>query len=1035
MQTDVPSVLAVLVARNGAAWLPRALRSLARQTHPRVGVVAVDNASTDGSAELLERSLGARRVIRLERDLGFAGAIGRAMEIPAVRRVDYLLLLHDDVALAPNAVARLVEEAVRVQGAGVVGPKVLDWDGRVLLEVGFSTDRFGYPHSPIEDDEIDQGQYDAPREVLFVSTATMLVSREALERVGPPDERLAPADLDLCWRIRLAGYRVVVTPRAVAVHRMAAARGERRTDGIRPTYETERAALSAILVNYRPWTLAWVVPLAALQGIGRIALSLLGRRFQRAGVVLAAWGWNLVHLPGTIRRRARAQRSRRVSDRDITRWMSPAGARLQRWATQASGVLVGKRAAQVEEGEELEAPPLHERVASVVVDHPVAVAWIAAAVVTLVAFREVLFAGRIEGGAYPVFPPDAASFFTAVASSWRQTGFGGPELASPALVPLGLGSFVALGNPDLLGRLLVALGPAAAGAACYAATRRFGVRAGAAVVAALSYALAAPALWAASEGRVSVIVLLIGLPAVAARLVVAFAPGGPPDRLRWVVGTGMALAAIVAFEPSGWIAVAIGAVLLAMIPEQRGSRVRGLVLTVAVMAVAALLLFPFVATLVQAGGVGPGASARARFPDLLRLAPGPGPGSGLTAAFLPVAGILAFTVATKRRAAWRSLLIAAAGILLAWLAAAGRLPGPLGEPVPYLAAAALSLAILVGLGVAGMPHGVRRAAFGTPQIVAALTTVVLVAGLSGQTVRALPGGWAVGEERVAPAWPVVTSIEPGTPFRVLWLADNDGLPFPPPGGDPEGVAAAAGTELAYGVTGRAGRSLLAIGLPPDDTALVRVEAVITAVLEGRVAHAGALLGPMGIRYVVAGEDRLPTVAARRLGEQVDLDLVQRAGGLAIYRNARAVPSAAIVPGEAAVTAARSPSLLAPADVVGATAGRLSGGPESLRGTVPEGGVSLLLIADRFDPSWRARSQTGEALPFAAFGWGLGFEGRPGPVTVEFRGTLRRTLELIALGLLWAIALWSVRRREERTARSDQAGTNEEVPVLAEVNRT
>ena len=1034
MQTEVPSVLAVLVTRNGAAWLPRALRSLARQTHGRFGVLAIDNASTDGSVELLQRSLGAKRVIRLDRDRGFAGAIRRALEIPAVRRVDFLLLLHDDVVLAPGAVARLVEEAGRVSGAGVVGPKVLDWDGRVLLEVGFSTDRFGYPHSPIEEEEIDQGQYDAPREVLFVSSAVMLVSREALERVGPPDERLSPTGLDLCWRIRLAGYRVLVTPRAVALHRMARARGERPDGVAHPRYETERAALAAILVNYRLWTLAWVLPIYALQAVGRIALSLLGRRFERAGEVVAAWGWNLAHLPGTIARRARARRVRRVPDREIVRFMSPAGARLQRWATQASGVLVGRRAAQVEEGEELEAPPLRERVASVVADHPVAVAWIGAAVVTLVAFREVLFASRIEGGAFPVFPADVASFFRAFASSWRETGFGGPELASPALVPLGAGSFLAFGNPDLLGRLLVALGPVAAGVSCYAAAQRLRLRAGAAVVAAVSYALAAPALWAASEGRVSVIVFLVALPVVASRLMGAFAPGGPAHPLRWIVGTAMGMAAAVAFQPSAWLAVALIASALVVVVERRGSRIRGVALAVAVAAVAALLLFPFVAALVDAGGAGTGPPARARFLDLLRLAPGPGPGSGVAAAFLPLAGVLAFAVAAERRAAWRWSLVAVAGIPLAWLAAAGRLPAPLGEPVPYLAASAFSLAIVVGFGVAGMPHGVRAAAFGTPQVVAGLTTVVLVVGIVGQAVRILPGRWAVGEERLAPAWPVVTSTEPGLPFRVLWLAADDGLPFPPPGGDPEGVAAAGGTEVAYGVTGRAGRSLLAIGLPPDDLALARLEAVVAAVLEGRVAHAGALLGPMGIRYVVAGEGRLPATATRRLAEQVDLDLVQRAGGLAIYRNARAVPSAAVVPGAAAVAAARSRSLLAPAHIGGTTAGRLQGGPETLRGLVPEGDVSLLLIADRFDPRWRARSPTGEALPFPAFGWGLGFEGRPGPVTVRFEGGPGRTLELVALGLLWAIALWTVRRRDERAARAAPA-TTEEVPVVREVSRT
>jgi hypothetical protein len=95
-------------------------------------------------------------------------------------------------------------------------------------------------------------------------------------------------------------------------------------------------------------------------------------------------------------------------------------------------------------------------------------------------------------------------------------------------------------------------------------------------------------------------------------------------------------------------------------------------------------------------------------------------------------------------------------------------------------------------------------------------------------------------------------------------------------------------------------------------------------------------------------------------------------------------------------------------------GRLA---EILRGIVPDGDVSLVLVADGFDARWRADGPTGEVLPFPAFGWGLGFEGRPGPITVRFEGGARRSLELVGLGLLWAVALWSVRRREERPGRA------------------
>lgn len=1022
MQAQPPSVLAVLVVRNGAAWLKRVLRSLARQAYPRLGVIAVDNGSTDGSADLLERALGSRRVLRLPEDRGFGGAVQRALAIPAAEEADFVLLLHDDVLLGPEALIRLVEAAQRVQGAGVVGPKVRDWeDPQVLREVGFSSDRFGYPNSPLEEDEIDQGQYDAPREVLFVSSAAMLVARGAWGRAGQPDDRLAPSDgdLDFCWRVRLSGYRVLVAPSAVALHRMAGRREERPgAQPFRGRYRIERAALASLLVNYRLVTLLWVLPLYALQGLGRLGLYVVTRRLSGAADLLRAWGWNLVHLPGTFRRRVRAQSVRRVPDREIARFMSPAGARLQRWIQQGSAVLVGTRAAKVEEGEELEAPPLHRRAASVFAAHPVGVGWVVAAILTLAAFRGVLFVPHIEGGALPTFPNAAADFFREFLAGWRSTGFGGTDGASPALVPLGVGSFLTLGDPQLLARLVVALGPVAAAASCFGALRRMGASGVAAVPASACYALSALTLWASSEGRVTVVILMVGLPWVAGRLVQAFAASRPERPLRWAVGTGMGLAVVVSFFPAAWLPVAMVVLALTILPGAGGRRLRGLGLALTASMAAAALVFPFAADLAvtEGGGSSVGRTVGGGFLELLRLAPGASPGSGLPALFLPVAGVLAFAAAEPpgRSAAWRSLLIAAVAVPLAWLAAAGFLPYAVSNPVAYLAGAAFSLSVLVAMGLTTLVSGARRAAFGTPQMVSAGLVAVLVLGLGAQALRVLPGDWAVGENRLSPAWPVVSSSDPGIGFRVLWLGPADGRPFPPPGGDPDGEMSLGRSTLAYGVTGRKGRSVLAIGLPSDGASYDSVEVTLGAVLGGRVNHGGALLAPYGVRYVVVGEGRLDQAVRERLSVQVDLDLIQRVGGLAIYRNARALPEAAVLPGQAAVDAARSGELLAPLDIEAGAAGTLteSAGPNwggSMSGTEP----GLLLVTDRYHPAWRLNQA---ATPFPAFGWGLGFQAAPGPATVAFQGQRIRTLEVAALGGLWLVALWVVRRRRaERTS--------------------
>src|SRR5438477_6546978 len=90
-----PSVVVVLVVKDGARWLRQCLRGLARQSHPRLGVLAVDNASTDGSGALLEQALGPGRVLSLPVNVGFAGAVTEAFGTPVVQEADYVLLMHD----------------------------------------------------------------------------------------------------------------------------------------------------------------------------------------------------------------------------------------------------------------------------------------------------------------------------------------------------------------------------------------------------------------------------------------------------------------------------------------------------------------------------------------------------------------------------------------------------------------------------------------------------------------------------------------------------------------------------------------------------------------------------------------------------------------------------------------------------------------------------------------------------------------------------------------------------------------------------
>ena len=250
-----PLVLAIVVTHNGRPWLPGCLKSLALQSYPALEVVVVDNASEDRELvpSLVERLLPSASVMHFGRNVGFGAAANRALEVsPDARRAEYYLFIHDDVALNRDCVGLLVASALETE-AGVVGGKGLSWDEpEVLLEVGMSADEFGYPVSGLEEGEIDQGQHDVRRDVLFVTSACILVSRATVELGGSWDPAyfLFGEDLDLCIRARMLGFPVVVAPKAYFYHAVAMATGRRDgppEESIR--YFTRRNRLRTIAKN------------------------------------------------------------------------------------------------------------------------------------------------------------------------------------------------------------------------------------------------------------------------------------------------------------------------------------------------------------------------------------------------------------------------------------------------------------------------------------------------------------------------------------------------------------------------------------------------------------------------------------------------------------------------------------------------------------------------------------------------------------------------------------------------------------------
>lgn len=212
-----PKASVIIPAWNGAAYLPACLDALLAQESANFEVIVVDNASTDGSADLVADRYPDIRLVRHDSNLGFAGACNTGLR---AAQGDVLVLLNQDTVVHPGWLAASVQ-ALEEGPAGIVGCKILYPDGETVQHAGAWIEwPSGLAHHHGQG-ERDEGQWDAPRAVEGVTGAAMALRREVLDAVGLLDEAFWPGyfeDADLCYRAREAGYKIGYTPQAVLTH-------------------------------------------------------------------------------------------------------------------------------------------------------------------------------------------------------------------------------------------------------------------------------------------------------------------------------------------------------------------------------------------------------------------------------------------------------------------------------------------------------------------------------------------------------------------------------------------------------------------------------------------------------------------------------------------------------------------------------------------------------------------------------------------------------------------------------------------------
>ena len=259
-----PKVAVVIIHWNRRNLLEQFLPFLVKSTYSNLEIVVADNNSDDDSIAFVKNNFPNITIVKNDDNYGYAGGYNHALKHVTA---DYFVLLNNDIEVSPNWIEPVIEAMEKDKTIAAAQPKMLDYNNRNKFEYagagGGYIDVFGYAFCRgriFEVLEEDKGQYNDTHGAFWATGACMFVRAEVFKKLHGFDEHFFAhmEEIDLCWRMQLAGHTLVTVPQSVVYH---VGGGTLNKQSPQKTYLNFRNNLIMLTKNLPVSTLLWLIPI------------------------------------------------------------------------------------------------------------------------------------------------------------------------------------------------------------------------------------------------------------------------------------------------------------------------------------------------------------------------------------------------------------------------------------------------------------------------------------------------------------------------------------------------------------------------------------------------------------------------------------------------------------------------------------------------------------------------------------------------------------------------------------------------------